>query len=132
MLATFHLDDSAIRGYHVYKEVWPNPFVGEVVRCEHEERNSHDPFAVGLKKAGTGTVGHVPHTISCICTLFLRQGGAIDATVTGPRRYSADLEKGGLEIPCRYRFTGREDSVKKAHRRLNAEQDGVGEIEGMY
>ena len=30
----------------------------EVVRCELEERNAHDPFAVVLKKAGTGTVGH--------------------------------------------------------------------------
>ena len=83
MLATFHLD-SAICGYHVYKEVWPNPFI---VYCEREERNAHDPFAVALKIAGTRTVGHVPHTpctISCICTLFLRQGGAIKATVTGP------------------------------------------------
>ena len=106
--------------------------MGEVVRCKREERNGHDPFAVGLKKAGTRTVGHVPCTISCICTLFLRQGGVIDVTVTRPCRYSADLEQGGLEIPCRYRFTGREDSVKKAHRRLNAEQDGVGEIGGMY
>jgi len=92
ILATFHLD-SAIRGYHIYKEVWPNPFLGEIVRCECEERNAHDPFAVTLKKAGTGTVGHVPRTISCICTLFLRQGGAIEATVTGPQRYSPDLRE---------------------------------------
>ena len=106
--------------------------MGEVVRCEREERNAHDPFAVALKKTGTGTVGHVPHTISCICTLFLRQGGVIAATVTGPQRYSADLEKGGLEIPCTYRFTGGQNSVKKAHHRLNAEQDGLGEIEGTY
>ena len=32
--------------------------MGEVVHCELEERNAHDPFAVTLKKAGTGTVGH--------------------------------------------------------------------------
>jgi len=129
---TLHSNLTAIRGYHVYKDVWPNPFVGEIVHCEREERNRYDPYAVALKKAGTGTVGHVPRTISCICTIFLRQGGVIVASVTGPRRYSADLEKGGLEIPCLYRFTGGEDSVKKAHYRLNAEQDGVGEIEGMY
>ena len=58
--------------------------------------------------------------------------GTIEATVTGPRRYSADLVKGGLELPCRYKFTDREDSIKKAHCRLNAEQDGVCEIEGKY
>ena len=32
--------------------------MGEVVHCALEERNAHDPFAVVLKKAGTGTVGH--------------------------------------------------------------------------
>ena len=108
MLATFtlHNNYTAIRGYHVYKDVWPNPFMGEIVRCEREERNDHDPYAVVLKKAGTGTVGHVPRTISCICILFLRQGGNILASVTGPPRYSVDLVQGGVEIPCMYRFTG--------------------------
>ena len=87
-------------------------------------------IATALKKAGTGTVGHVPCTISCICNIFLRQGSATEATVTEPRRYSAELVKGGLELPCRYRFTGGE--IMKAHHWFNAEQDGVGEIEGMY
>ena len=27
--------------------------MGEVVRCELEERNAHDPFAVAVKKAGS-------------------------------------------------------------------------------
>ena len=84
----------------MYKDVWPNSFVGEIVRCECEERNNHDPYAVALKKAGIETVGHVPRTISCICTLFLRQGGVIVASVTGPQRYSADLVQGGLEDPA--------------------------------
>ena len=79
MLATFTLHNiyTAIRGYHVYKDIWPNPFVGEIVRCECKERNNHDPYVVALKKAGIETVGHVPRTISCICTLFLRQGDVI-------------------------------------------------------
>ena len=47
-----------ICGYYIYKDVWWNPFVDEVVRCELKERNVHDPFAVALKKAGTGTAGH--------------------------------------------------------------------------
>ena len=71
------------------------------MRCEREERNGHDPYAVVLKKAGIGTVGHVPWTISYICTLFLRQGGVIAAltSVTGPHRYSADLVQSGQEVP---------------------------------
>ena len=32
--------------------------MGEVVRCELKERNAHGHFAVALKKAGIGTVGH--------------------------------------------------------------------------
>jgi len=61
MLATFNLH-RAIHGYHVYKEVWSNPFVGEVVHCQCEERNAHDLFVMTLKKASTGTIGHVSHT----------------------------------------------------------------------
>ena len=66
---------SCVRGYHVYKDVW-NPSVGETVNCECEGRNPEDPYAVALRKDGI-IVGHVPRTISCACTLFLRRGGAI-------------------------------------------------------
>ena len=50
-------------------------------------------------------VGHIPCIISCVCTLFSGCGGAIQCTVTGPRKYSYDLLQGGLELPCTYRFT---------------------------
>jgi len=46
------------------------------------------------------TVGHIPKTISTVSSIFIRCGGAIRCKVNGHRRYSADLEKGGLEIPC--------------------------------
>ena len=32
----------------------------------------------------------------------LRCGGAIQCTVTGPRKYLYDLLQGGLELPCTY------------------------------
>ena len=32
--------------------------MSEVLRCELKERNAHNPFAMVLKKAGTGAVGH--------------------------------------------------------------------------
>ena len=80
MAVTFTLI-SCVRGYYVYKDIW-DPVVGEMLNCEHKDRNPQDPYAVSVKKVGT-TVGHVPRVISCICTLFLRCGGVIKATVTG-------------------------------------------------
>ena len=120
---------SCVRGYHVYKDVW-NPSVGETVNCEREGRNPEYPYAVALRKDGI-IVGHVPRTISCVCTLFLRRGGAIQCTVTGPRKYSDDLLHGGLELPCTYRFTGPDNVTKKAHQLLLDDQDGVSDLQGM-
>ena len=128
-MATSFTFTSCVRGYHVYKDIW-NPTVGETLNCECEARNAQDPYAVCLRK-DDNTVGHVPRVISCICMLFLRRGGFIEATVTGPRRYSQDLPQGGLELPCTYRFTGEEALTKKAHQLLRDEHDdGVSELEG--
>ena len=129
MAATFTLI-SCVRGYHVYKDIW-DPVVGETLNCEREDRNPQDPYAVSVKKVGT-TVGHVPRVVSCICTLFLRRGGIIKATVTGARQYSQDLPQGGLELPCTYRFTGEVALTKKAHQLLLDEQNRISELEGMY
>ena len=70
--------------YTVYKDIW-NPTVSETLNCKPEARNPQDPYVVGLRKDDT-TVGHVPHLISCICTLFLRSGDFIEAAVTGQQR----------------------------------------------
>ena len=74
-MKTFILN-SCICGYHIYKDVW-TPSVGETVNCEREGRNLEDPYTVALQNNGTITVGHIPRTILCVCTLFLRCGGAI-------------------------------------------------------
>ena len=79
--------ESCIRGFHIYKQVW-TPFIGERLSCTRKRSNTEDPFAVTIKR-GTETVGHVPHTISCVCTLFLRQRGSISCEVTGSSRPSA-------------------------------------------
>ena len=73
--------------------------VGEVIACEREPRNTQDRYAVAVKKDGT-VIGHLPRKLSRVCSLFVRTGGNIRCTVTGRRRYSADLHQGGLEIPC--------------------------------
>ena len=92
MAATFTLVN-CIRGYHVYKNVW-EPGFGDSVCCQCEDRNPQDPYAVAVKKDDT-TFGHVPRTILCICMLFLKREGTINAIVTCPRQYSHDLPHAG-------------------------------------
>ncbi len=68
-------------------------------------RNIHDPYypyAVSVHKSFV--VGHVPRTISAVCSLFVRQGRSISCQVTGNRRYLVDLPQGGLELPCHPTF----------------------------
>ena len=87
-----------LRGYHKYQHIW-DAVVGEILPCNCEMGNVHDPYAVSIKKGGV-IVGHVPKKLSCLCSLFLLRGGIICCKVTGLRRYSSDLPQGGLEIPC--------------------------------
>lgn len=89
---------TAVRGYHVYQDNW-EPDIGDQLHCEREPGNSHDTFAVAVKN-DTAVVGHVPRLISSICSVYIRRGGSINCTITGSRRYSADLPQGGMEIPC--------------------------------
>ena len=95
--------ESMIQGYHVYKDIWNDPDCDEVHECKREPGNSSDPYTVAELKEITGAdtvAGHVPRSISSICSIFLRRGGSIASRVNGYRRYSSDLPQGGLEIPC--------------------------------
>jgi len=81
--------------------------------------------------------GHVPGTISCTCTLFIRRGGSILATVTGPRRHCTcrGLDKGGVELPCIYRITGPSNFTANTRKSLLDDDDNtiseVTEVQGM-
>ena len=75
--------------HHIYKEVW-TPFIEERLGCARERSNREDPFAVAMKRS-TETGGHVQRTISCVCTLFLRQRRSISCEVTGSSRLSIDV-----------------------------------------
>ena len=103
--------NSCIRGYHVYKDDWI-PVIGEELECARELDNRRDRYAVKAMKDGT-TVGHLPAKISIPSSLFLRSGGRITCTVTGRRKYSNDLEQGGLEIPCRVTFSGQRNNIRR-------------------
>ena len=69
-------NDTCVRGFHVYKDVW-RPVIGEELRCQREEDNPRDPYAVAVTKSRTGVVGmkvvgHVPRYLSTLCSLFIR------------------------------------------------------------
>ena len=87
-LYTFSIE-SMIGGYHEYKFVRDNRFVGDWL-CEQEVGNPHDTHAVAVKKVTDGNltvVGHVPQRISSICSIFSRRDGTINCSVDGSCQY---------------------------------------------
>ena len=106
--------ESCVHGFHVYQDVWL-PVMGETLLCHRETDNLEDRHAVAYYKSEE-VVGHVPRKISRLCSAFLRRGGAIRGTVTGSRRYSSDLEQGGMEIPCKMIFKGPLTELQKVKR----------------
>ena len=89
--------ECVVRGYHIYKEIWAAA-IGEILNCQAEPGNQFDRYSVAVLKNST-PVGHLPKKLSCVFSLFIRRGGTIQCQVTGPRKYSSDLQQGGLEIP---------------------------------
>ena len=81
----------------MYKHVW-TPFLGEELTLHQEHGNSHDHYAIVIKKSST-VVGRVPREHSRICWDFLSGGGQIVCEVTGRRKKGK-----GLEVPCTYKF----------------------------
>ena len=67
---------SCVRGYQEYQRVWMAA-VGEILCCERE--TSRNPYAVVVKKDGI-TVGHLPHKISRMYSLFLIRGENFSCT----------------------------------------------------
>ena len=118
---------SAIRGHHIYKEIWPNPNIGEQLHRKMEHGNIHDMYAVAVTRDGEDIViGHLPRNISTPCHLFLRKGGNISCVVNGARQFSTDLVQGGLEVPCRLVFQGSTRDIDKIRQML---QDAPKELQ---
>ena len=111
--------ESCVRGHHIYRDVW-SPSLGEVLQCRQELENTKDHYAVAVVRRST-VVGHIPRKISAASALFLaRRGGTICCEVTSTRRYSEDLPQGGLEIPCKFTFSGELKDVGKLKRLLSS------------
>ena len=69
-------------------------------------------YAVAMIKDDV-VVGYVLRNISVACSAFMRRGGVITCTVTGVRHYSNDLPQGGLEVPCRLKFSASSKEINK-------------------
>ena len=76
----------------MYKNIW-EAAVGETLSCVRESRNARNRYAVAVEKNDT-VIKHLPRKISRVCALLLKRGGSIQCTVTGKRRYLADLLQG--------------------------------------
>jgi hypothetical protein len=100
--------ESWIRGCHVYQHIW-NAVVGERLLCIRERGNIHDLYAVAVTDVDDNVVGHVPRSISYICSLFFLRGRRIKCEVAGDRRYYVDLagerRKICLSTPRRLKVT---------------------------
>ena len=69
------------------------------------------------KEIGDETVGHVPIELSKPFYYFVKNAGTIKGEVMGKRQRSLTVGK-GLEIPCKYIFTGTPQKGKKLKRLL--------------
>ena len=75
--------DSVIRGHHIYKDIW-TPYLGELLHCEPESGNIHDPYAVSVHTTNstsdhsactTPIVGHIPPVVyHLFAACFLDEG----------------------------------------------------------
>ena len=86
-----------VRGHHVYESNWDAKTGSKLKPC-HEKRPSalvEDKYAMALKFNDT-IVGHVPKLLSEIRYFFLKLGGDLVVKITGQRRYSRDLDQGGM------------------------------------
>ena len=74
---------SAVRGYHVYKDIWET-LIGKKLVAKREFNNPIDKHAVKVVKDNE-TVGHLPREFSRITWYFLARSGEISAEVIGCR-----------------------------------------------
>ena len=63
--------DSCVHVYHIYQAVWV-PVIGEHSNCKQEMGNAEDRHAAAICKLEGEVVGHVPRTVSCMNSSFIR------------------------------------------------------------
>ena len=64
----------------------------------------HDKYAIALISSESVTVGYLPKCMSKLAHFFVKYARKIRCEIIGSKRYSSDLEQGGLEIPAKVIF----------------------------
>ena len=101
-------------------EMYGSHLLEKNLLLEEEFDNCFDKFAVKVLN-GEETVGHLPREYLRIAWYFLARRGSISLEVSGHRRHCKQL-CGGMEIPCRVKFTLlKEGNVKPVKRSFNEE-----------
>ena len=87
-----------VRGYHIFQWFWEAPVSSTLIAKHEDDPQSliHDKFAIALVNNDSVTAGHTPKFMS-----KLIYSGHIKCHITVGKKYSKDLEQGGLEIPAR-------------------------------
>ena len=71
------------------------------MNCEREGRSAEDPHPAASQE-GWPVALSLATSLIPFHVLFLRHGGTIQCTVTGPIKYLYDLLQRGVELPCMY------------------------------
>jgi hypothetical protein len=121
MAATYEFN-SAIRGYHVYRDNW-TPVEGEILKAQREHNNPRDKYAIALLKE-SAIVGHVPREISKTVAFFLKHGGHLVAVVS-TEKYQHSVVAGGLEVPCKLRFSAQPAIIDRLKSVLKATNNSI-------
>ena len=103
--------ECCIRGYHVYQD--QDIKIGNTLKASPETRVAalvEDKYAMAIKSEDK-TIGHIPKDLSKITYFFLKKDGKFNVKITGPRQYSRDLIKGGMELPCTYTYSTTDEEV---------------------
>ena len=114
--------ESSVRGYHAYFKN-STVLIGDVLRCEIEENNEHDKYAVAVKDESDQVVGHVPIEVSRLFCKFIKDYGEVEAECIGDR-FNAGQGK-GLELPVDYKLVGNRNYLKNIVRRLESKNLGL-------
>lgn len=125
--------ESSVRGYHAYFKT-TSVCVGEVLKCEIEDNNEHDKYAIAVRNEEGRLLGHVPIELSKCFNKILRDFGEIEAECIGDRFNSGHGK--GLEFPVDYRLIGNYRYLKRLIRRLKikefAENLNISDIRKCY
>ena len=70
-----------------------------------------DKKKLALTNSDSVTVGHLPKFMSKLAHFLVKHDGEIRCVITGSKRYSSDLEQGGLEIPAKRIFQNSNERI---------------------